>query len=259
MILHPEAQKKAQEEIDRVVGRDRLPSFRDYEHLPYVRAMVKEVMRWRGVAPLGEFLFHTSLGLGYSLIYQVFLIDCARTTITKGTSCQRTHCASSMFGISTMTQTSMVPTPMNSAQIDISTKTGGCYLPLLIPRRKATSRTDLDEGTFACLSYTFHLIHESLGSVSDDTSPITACSLRSRPCSGDSTFYRVKTKTASSSYRTIWIAITRVSLCEFCPFVQVLGAYADVQWSCQFPVHSLSQISGGGVCRSAINGDAWPA
>ena len=59
MILHPEAQKKAQEEIDRVVGRDRLPSFRDYEHLPYIRAMVKEVMRWRGVAPLGECsLFH---------------------------------------------------------------------------------------------------------------------------------------------------------------------------------------------------------
>ena len=53
MILHPEAQKRAQEEIDRVVGRHRLPSFQDEEHLPYIRVLVKETMRWRGVAPLG--------------------------------------------------------------------------------------------------------------------------------------------------------------------------------------------------------------
>ncbi|KAJ7780309.1 cytochrome P450 [Mycena maculata] len=53
MILYPETQKKAQEEIDRVVGRDRLPVFRDHGNLPYVRALVKETMRWRGVAPLG--------------------------------------------------------------------------------------------------------------------------------------------------------------------------------------------------------------
>ncbi|KAJ8507836.1 hypothetical protein ONZ45_g9819 [Pleurotus djamor] len=53
MILYPEVQKKAQEEIDRVVGRDRMPTFQDYESLPYVRAMVKETLRWRGVGRLG--------------------------------------------------------------------------------------------------------------------------------------------------------------------------------------------------------------
>jgi len=52
MVLYPEAQKRAQEEIDRVVGRDRLPTFQDEDNLPYVRALVKEIMRWRGVAPL---------------------------------------------------------------------------------------------------------------------------------------------------------------------------------------------------------------
>ncbi|KAJ7577362.1 cytochrome P450 [Mycena floridula] len=52
MVLHPEAQKRAQEEIDRVVGRHRLPTFQDFEHLPFFRAMVKETMRWRGVSPL---------------------------------------------------------------------------------------------------------------------------------------------------------------------------------------------------------------
>ncbi len=45
MIVYPETQKRAQAELDAVVGRDRLPSFADYEHLPYIRAMVKEALR----------------------------------------------------------------------------------------------------------------------------------------------------------------------------------------------------------------------
>ncbi|KAK7056377.1 hypothetical protein VNI00_002931 [Paramarasmius palmivorus] len=53
MVLHPEAQKRAQEEIDRVVGRGRMPSVNDQEHLVYVRALVKELLRWRPVGPLG--------------------------------------------------------------------------------------------------------------------------------------------------------------------------------------------------------------
>ena len=36
MTLHPEAQKKAQDELDRVVGPDRLPTFADRPNLPYV-------------------------------------------------------------------------------------------------------------------------------------------------------------------------------------------------------------------------------
>ena len=40
MIAYPEVQKKAQQELDDVVGRERLPSFDDYEELPYIRAMV---------------------------------------------------------------------------------------------------------------------------------------------------------------------------------------------------------------------------
>ena len=49
MLNHPEEQRKAQEEIDRVVGRDRLPSFEDQADLMYVSALVKEVQRWRPV------------------------------------------------------------------------------------------------------------------------------------------------------------------------------------------------------------------
>ncbi|KZT28780.1 cytochrome P450 [Neolentinus lepideus HHB14362 ss-1] len=53
MMLYPEAQKKAQAEIDAVIGNDRLPSLSDRDQLPYVGALVKEVFRWHPVAPLG--------------------------------------------------------------------------------------------------------------------------------------------------------------------------------------------------------------
>ncbi|KAF9447473.1 cytochrome P450 [Macrolepiota fuliginosa MF-IS2] len=53
MILHPEVQQKAREELDRVVGRGRLPDFTDRDSLPYITAITKEVLRWNPVAPLG--------------------------------------------------------------------------------------------------------------------------------------------------------------------------------------------------------------
>ncbi|OGM40602.1 cytochrome P450 monooxygenase [Aspergillus bombycis] len=59
MALFPEAQRKAQAEIDRVVGPDRLPSFQDRENLPYINAMVKEILRWHPVLPMGT--AHTSV------------------------------------------------------------------------------------------------------------------------------------------------------------------------------------------------------
>jgi cytochrome P450 len=55
LASYPEAQSKAQAEIDLVVGMDRLPSVTDRQDLPYVQAIVKEVGRWFTVVPLGEF------------------------------------------------------------------------------------------------------------------------------------------------------------------------------------------------------------
>jgi len=54
MLMNPAAQAKAQEEIDRVIGTDRLPTFDDEPKLPYVSALAKEVFRWQQVAPFGS-------------------------------------------------------------------------------------------------------------------------------------------------------------------------------------------------------------
>ncbi|KAJ8086181.1 hypothetical protein PM082_005004 [Marasmius tenuissimus] len=56
MTLHPEVLKKAQTEIDTVIGNDRLPGIEDRGQLPYIDALVKEVFRWNSVVPLGKFL-----------------------------------------------------------------------------------------------------------------------------------------------------------------------------------------------------------
>jgi len=59
MVLHPECQVKAQEEIDAVIGSGRLPEFADRDSLPYVECIVQETLRWHQAVPLG--LPHSSL------------------------------------------------------------------------------------------------------------------------------------------------------------------------------------------------------
>ena len=53
MIVHPEFQKRAQDELDAVVGRSRAPTFADAPSLPFIQALVKESLRWRPPVPLG--------------------------------------------------------------------------------------------------------------------------------------------------------------------------------------------------------------
>ncbi|KAF8210955.1 cytochrome P450 [Mycena galopus ATCC 62051] len=52
MLSNPESQKKAQAEIDSVIGDSDLPDFKDEDSLIYVSALVKEVLRWRSVTPI---------------------------------------------------------------------------------------------------------------------------------------------------------------------------------------------------------------
>ncbi|KAG1855593.1 cytochrome P450, partial [Suillus subluteus] len=53
MVLYPDIQKRAQAEIDSVIGRDRLPMFEDRASLPYIDAVMRETFRWQPVTPLG--------------------------------------------------------------------------------------------------------------------------------------------------------------------------------------------------------------
>ncbi|OBZ79897.1 O-methylsterigmatocystin oxidoreductase [Grifola frondosa] len=54
MSRFPEVQRRAQAELSSVIGRGRLPAMADRHDLPYINALVLEVLRWIPVAPLGK-------------------------------------------------------------------------------------------------------------------------------------------------------------------------------------------------------------
>lgn len=51
--MFPDVQRKAQAEMDSVVGNNRLPVAADRDSMPYLNAVCKETLRWHPVAPLG--------------------------------------------------------------------------------------------------------------------------------------------------------------------------------------------------------------
>ena len=51
MFLYPEVQRKAQAELDAIVGPHRLPDHSDRPNLPYINALVKEAVRWIPALP----------------------------------------------------------------------------------------------------------------------------------------------------------------------------------------------------------------
>ncbi|KAG1855551.1 cytochrome P450 [Suillus subluteus] len=53
MVLYPDVQRRAQAEIDSVIGRDRLPTFEDRTSLPYIESILRETFRWHPILPLG--------------------------------------------------------------------------------------------------------------------------------------------------------------------------------------------------------------
>ena len=57
MTLYPEIQAKGHDEVSSLLGTKRLPKVTDRDSLPYVNALVKEVLRWNPAVPLGPYLF----------------------------------------------------------------------------------------------------------------------------------------------------------------------------------------------------------
>jgi len=69
LAAYPEAYCKAHEEISRIVGDDRSPTFDDEDNLPYIQATVKEVLRLRPVTSAGQPHYTTE-----DITYQNYLI-----------------------------------------------------------------------------------------------------------------------------------------------------------------------------------------
>ncbi|KAF9262030.1 cytochrome P450 [Marasmius fiardii PR-910] len=53
MVLHPDIQKRAYDEIISAIGHDRLPDLSDREKLPFVDCILRETFRWHPSVPLG--------------------------------------------------------------------------------------------------------------------------------------------------------------------------------------------------------------
>ena len=83
-MVHPETQRKAQAEIDSVIGNDRFPKLADMPNLPYTEALVKEVFRWNPVTPLGKSAALRSHGPPFPVVLRV--ANCEGPTRTP------THC-----------------------------------------------------------------------------------------------------------------------------------------------------------------------
>ena len=65
MVLHPEVQRRTHEEMDRVVGRNRLPIWEDRKDLPFFDAVITEVARMRPPINTCEYV---SSPAGYKII-----------------------------------------------------------------------------------------------------------------------------------------------------------------------------------------------
>ena len=69
MLLFPEVQNKAHLALVEAIGRDRLLETDEIESIPYIHAVMREVLRWHPVSPIG---------MSFELSYQVHFLICRK-------------------------------------------------------------------------------------------------------------------------------------------------------------------------------------
>lgn len=92
MVLNPEVQEKARQELDRVIGRDRLPSLSDRGKLPYIDRIWYETARHvdnLGLDTLASLADHITILDGILLFLLEFLTGLAKTIFTGTYSSQK--------------------------------------------------------------------------------------------------------------------------------------------------------------------------
>ncbi|RPD62685.1 cytochrome P450 [Lentinus tigrinus ALCF2SS1-7] len=82
MAMFPDVQKKAQAELDAVVGPDRLPDHSDRADLPYINALVKEAVRWAPALPFS--IPHRSI---QDIVYDGYFIPSGTILIPNTWAC----------------------------------------------------------------------------------------------------------------------------------------------------------------------------
>lgn len=107
MVMHPDVQRRAQAEIDSVVGKDRLPTIEDKEDLPYIRSIVAEIFRWHTPGPLGMFP-HSIYNRGVlDSFFKASPVPQQKTMNTTEHSFTRGRRSSSVFGTLSLVQYSI--------------------------------------------------------------------------------------------------------------------------------------------------------
>jgi hypothetical protein len=84
MLTNPECQAAAHKEIDAVVGRGRLPDYNDRDNLPYISAIVTEVLRWKPTTPMGTLRLALSSDLAHVLQPSPITSSKMRNTVDGG-------------------------------------------------------------------------------------------------------------------------------------------------------------------------------
>ncbi|TFY70518.1 hypothetical protein EVG20_g2502 [Dentipellis fragilis] len=84
LLLHPDVQDRAHQEIDSMIGRHRLPTYEDRSKLPYVEAIYREVLRWHPVLPLSvtRAVFEDDIYEGYFIPKGTYILANSMTRDT---------------------------------------------------------------------------------------------------------------------------------------------------------------------------------